>query len=46
MNITRKIKDNRFIRGLYFLKDNYFGWKKNKFGYIADNVIVTPPLIW
>ena len=45
MSISRRIKDNRLIRGLYFLKDNYFGWKRDGFGYIADNVILTPPLM-
>jgi len=41
---TRRIKDNRLIRGLYFLLTNYFGWKRKKFGYLAENVILTPPL--
>lgn len=40
----RRIKNNRFIRGVYFLIKNYFGLKKKNFGYIADNVIITPPL--
>lgn len=44
MKISRSIKDNRIIRGLYMLYSNYFGWKHNKFGYIANNVILTPPL--
>lgn len=41
---TRGIKDNRWIRAFYFLFQNYFGIKRSKFGYIADNVILTPPL--
>lgn len=40
----RRIKNNRFIRGVYFLIKNYFGFKRKSFGYIADNVIITPPL--
>lgn len=43
MSIIRKIKDNRLIRGTYFLLSDYFGWKKSKFGYIGENVIITPP---
>ncbi len=44
MRLSRKIKDNRFFRGLYFLLNNYFGWGNSKFGHIADNVILTPPI--
>ena len=44
MSFSRKIKDNRFFRGFHFLLNNYFGWRKSKFGYIANNVILTPPL--
>lgn len=44
MSISRKLRDNRLIRGLYFLKNNYFGWKRSGFGYVADKVILTPPL--
>ena len=40
----RFFKDNRFIRGLWSLYSNYFGIKRNKFGYIENNVILTPPL--
>ena len=44
MSLTRKIKDNRFIRGLYFGWQRNFGWLNHrKFGYIADNVILTTP---
>lgn len=39
----RRLKNNRFIRGVYFLYDNYFGAARNEFGYIADNVIINPP---
>lgn len=40
----RFFKDNRFIRGIWCLYSNYLGIKRNKFGYIDDNVIITPPL--
>lgn len=39
----QKLKNNRFIRGIYFLYNNYFGAARNEFGYIADNVIINPP---
>jgi acetyltransferase-like isoleucine patch superfamily enzyme len=42
----KKIKNNRFVRGLYFYVKNYFGRKRNNFGYIADSVKVTPPHIF
>lgn len=43
--MKRVLKDNRFIRGLYFIWARNFGrMKRNKFGYIADSVIITPPI--
>ena len=45
MNIIKIIKNNRFIRGLYFLYRDYFGsMKRSNFGYIADDVTLMPPL--
>jgi len=41
--MTRIIKDNRFVRGMYFLYNQYFGVRRKEFGYIADNVIFSPP---
>lgn len=41
--MKRIIKDNRFIRGLYFLYSNYFGAKRNAFGHIGEDVIINPP---
>ncbi len=39
-----EIKNNMFIRGLYFLYHNYFGsLKRSRFGYIGENVRITPP---
>lgn len=42
--LKHRIKNNRFIRGLYFLYKNYFGYSRKSFGYIADNATITPPL--
>lgn len=45
MDIKKKLKHNRFIRGLYFLYRDYFGsLKRSKFGYIGENVTLMPPL--
>ena len=44
-NAPRKLKDNRFLRGLYNIwKRNFSNQKRSKFGYISDNVIITPPI--
>ncbi len=45
MGLKSKIKNNRFVRGLYFWYRSYFGYSRKSFGYIADNVTLTPPLI-
>ena len=45
MSIFAKIKRHRLIRGLYFLYRDYFGdMKRSRFGYIADDVTLMPPL--
>ena len=45
MSILNSIKQNRFIRGFYFLYRDYFGCcKRSRFGYIADDVTLMPPL--
>ena len=45
MNIVRRFKDNRFIRGFYFLWNRNFGSCRRKdFGHIGNNVIICPPL--
>ena len=43
MSIIRKLKDNCFIRGMFFLHSDYFGWRKRIFGHIGKNVVITPP---
>ena len=39
----RFVRDNKIIRGLYFLFSNYFGINRAKFGHIGKQVILTPP---
>ena len=39
-----RIKQNRFIRGIYYLYKYYFGYSRKSFGYIAYNVTITPPI--
>ena len=44
-NLIKRIKKNRFIRGTYFLYRDYYGdLKRSRFGYIADDVTLMPPL--
>lgn len=44
MNLSRKRKNNRFIRGLYCLWERNFGdLNRKKFGHIADSVVLLPP---
>lgn len=45
MNLLRLIKNNLLLRGCYMLYRQYFGLKKSSFGYIADSVIITPPIL-
>lgn len=42
----KSIKNNRFVRGLYYLYKSYFGYSRKKFGYCGENVSLTPPLIF
>lgn len=44
MGIIEKLKRNRFVKGLYTLYKNYFICSRKKFGYIADDVILIPPI--
>lgn len=44
MKMLAKLKKNFCLRGFYFLYKEYFGTRKHKFGYISDNVTITPPL--
>ena len=45
MNILRSIKNNRFVRGIFFLYRSYFGYSRRSFGYIGEDVSLTPPLV-
>ena len=45
MKITKWIKNNLWIRGNYLLLRQYFGVRKSSFGYIEDNVVLTPPIL-
>ena len=42
--LKRTLKDNVFLRGLYIFYKSYFGIRRSKFGYCANDVILTPPL--
>lgn len=45
MSLKSKLKSNRFIRGIYFLYRDYWGCcRRSRFGYIADDVTLMPPL--
>ncbi|WFE83581.1 DapH/DapD/GlmU-related protein [Parabacteroides chongii] len=44
MNLIRKIKNNRFVRGFYFLYKFYFGYSKKSFGFCGEDVMLNPPL--
>lgn len=37
------LKNNSFIRGMYFFWKSTFLNKKSDFGYISDNIRITPP---
>lgn len=40
----KSIKQNTFIRGLYAFYKSYFGIRRKKFGYCADDVFLNPPI--
>lgn len=45
MKVLQILKSNRFIRGIYSLYRDYIGsCDRKNFGYIADDVILIPPL--
>ena len=39
----KRLKNNRFVRGLYFALRRNFCHSKKTFGHLSDNVIFTPP---
>ena len=45
MSIKSKIKNNFIVRGFFFLLRDYFlDCRRSRFGYIADDVTLMPPL--
>lgn len=45
MRLIQKIKNHYIVRGLFFLYRDYFrDCKRSRFGYIADDVTLMPPL--
>lgn len=38
------IKQNRFLKGLYYLWRDYTGYSRKRFGYIAEDSTITPPI--
>ena len=42
--IKQKIKNNRFVRGLYFGYRSRFGYARSKFGYLCPGATFTPPM--
>lgn len=44
MVIINRIKQNRFLKGLYCLCRDYFGYSRRRFGYIAPDSLITPPI--
>ena len=45
MGLIHKIRNHYIVRGLYFLYRDYFrDCKRSRFGYIADDVTLMPPL--
>ena len=44
MSVIKRVKNNRFIRGIYFLWRRNFGCcKRSGFGFIGKNVKISPP---
>lgn len=43
--MSRRLKDNVFVRGLYFGLQSLRAWmpRRGNFAYCADNVVITPP---
>ncbi|MBR5841890.1 MAG: acyltransferase [Bacteroidaceae bacterium] len=43
MSLIQNIKGNHFVRGLWRLWTSYFSACPSKFGYLGENVRITPP---
>lgn len=40
----KSLKNNLFVRGLYNLYRQYFGYRRSSFGHVGKNVIISAPL--
>lgn len=43
-SIIQKIKNNRFVRGLFFGYRSRYGYPHSSFGYLCRNATFTPPM--
>ena len=39
-----KLKQNRFLKGIYCLLRDYLGYSRKRFGYISADSTITPPI--
>lgn len=44
MSVVSKIKQNSTVRGFISLYREYFGIRRNKFGYVGERVVMIPPI--
>lgn len=44
MSLIRNIKNVTFFRGLYVFYKSFLGLRRSQFGFIADDVLLTPPI--
>ena len=44
MKVLQSLKNNRFIRGFYYLYRQYFGYPRRVFGYFGKNITLVPPV--
>ena len=44
IDLKRRIKNNRFVRGLFFGYKDRFGYARSRFGYLCPNATFTPPM--
>ena len=44
MNLKKRLRNNRFLTGIYCLWRDYMGYSRKSFGYIAEDSFITPPI--
>lgn len=44
MGLKKRLRNNRFLRGIYCWWRDYTSYSRKRFGYIADDSYVTPPI--